>query len=48
MPDAEGNGQGLLARLNALYGQRIGSNYKAPGLKLSKRFRASERECGRI
>jgi hypothetical protein len=48
MPDADGNGQGLLAPLNVLYGRRIGSNYWSPGLKLSKRFRVSERECGRI
>jgi len=30
----------MLARPNALYGQRIGSNYQAQGLKLSKHFRA--------
>jgi dCTP deaminase len=28
-----------LARPDALYGQRIGSNYQAQGLKLSKHFR---------
>jgi dCTP deaminase len=30
----------MLARPQALYGQRIGSNYQAQGLKLSKHFRA--------
>ncbi|MFL5105950.1 MAG: dCTP deaminase domain-containing protein, partial [Xanthobacteraceae bacterium] len=30
----------LLARPDALYGQSIGSNYQAQGLKLSKHFRA--------
>jgi dCTP deaminase len=30
----------MLARPHALYGQRIGSNYQAQGLKLSKHFRA--------
>jgi len=30
----------MLARPDALYGQRIGSNYQAQGLKLSKHFRA--------
>lgn len=30
----------MLARPNALYGQSIGSNYQAQGLKLSKHFRA--------
>ena len=30
----------MLERPNALYGQRIGSNYQAQGLKLSKHFRA--------
>src|SRR5438067_563221 len=30
----------MLARPAALYGQRIGSNYQAQGLKLSKHFRA--------
>ena len=30
----------LLAPPDALYGQRIGSNYQAQGLKLSKHFRA--------
>src|SRR5207342_509103 len=29
----------MLARPNALYGQGIGSNYQAQGLKLSKHFR---------
>ena len=29
----------MLARPDALYGQRIGSNYQAQGLKLSKHFR---------
>src|SRR5437868_5508953 len=29
----------MLARPNSLYGQRIGSNYQAHGLKLSKHFR---------
>ena len=29
----------MLARPNAMYGQRIGSNYQAQGLKLSKHFR---------
>ena len=31
----------MLARPDALYGQRIGSNYQAQGLKLSKHFRVS-------
>jgi dCTP deaminase len=30
----------MLSRPNAMYGQRIGSNYQAQGLKLSKHFRA--------
>jgi dCTP deaminase len=30
----------MLARPHALYGERIGSNYQAQGLKLSKHFRA--------
>ena len=30
----------MLARPDALYGQRIGSNYQAQGLKLSKHFKA--------
>ena len=30
----------MLSRPDALYGQRIGSNYQAQGLKLSKHFRA--------
>ena len=30
----------MLARPDAMYGQRIGSNYQAQGLKLSKHFRA--------
>ena len=30
----------MLGRPNAMYGQRIGSNYQAQGLKLSKHFRA--------
>ena len=29
----------MLSRPNAMYGQRIGSNYQAQGLKLSKHFR---------
>ena len=29
----------MLARPDAMYGQRIGSNYQAQGLKLSKHFR---------
>jgi dCTP deaminase len=29
----------MLARPDALYGQAIGSNYQAQGLKLSKHFR---------
>jgi dCTP deaminase len=29
----------MLARPAAMYGQRIGSNYQAQGLKLSKHFR---------
>jgi dCTP deaminase len=29
----------MLSRPHALYGQRIGSNYQAQGLKLSKHFR---------
>ncbi|MFL6796744.1 MAG: 2'-deoxycytidine 5'-triphosphate deaminase [Xanthobacteraceae bacterium] len=31
----------MLARPNSLYGQNIGSNYQAQGLKLSKHFQAS-------
>jgi dCTP deaminase len=30
----------MLARPGAMYGQRIGSNYQAQALKLSKHFRA--------
>ena len=29
----------MLSRPDAMYGQRIGSNYQAQGLKLSKHFR---------
>jgi dCTP deaminase len=29
----------MLGRPDAMYGQRIGSNYQAQGLKLSKHFR---------
>jgi dCTP deaminase len=29
----------MLSRPDALYGQRIGSNYQAQGLRLSKHFR---------
>jgi dCTP deaminase len=29
----------MLARPDSMYGQRIGSNYQAQGLKLSKHFR---------
>ena len=29
----------MLARPDAMYGQRIGSNYQAQGLKLSKHFK---------
>ena len=29
----------MLARPDAMYGQKIGSNYQAQGLKLSKHFR---------
>jgi dCTP deaminase len=29
----------MLERPNSLYGERIGSNYQAQGLKLSKHFR---------
>jgi len=31
----------MLARPSQLYGQAIGSNYQAQGLKLSKHFRSS-------
>jgi len=30
----------MLARPDAMYGSRIGSNYQAQGLKLSKHFRS--------
>ena len=38
----------MLGRPNAMYGQRIGSNYQAQGLKLSKHFRVRRcRVCAR-
>ena len=33
----------MLSRPDAMYGQRIGSNYQAQGLKLSKHFRVYDR-----
>mgnify|MGYP003694077033 FL=1 len=35
----------MLGRPNSLYGERIGSNYQAQGLKLSKHFRRIVERC---